>query len=130
MSKLYKECLVCGKTYEACAFCDSQSVFYAWRSVVCSPEHFAYHVPIIGFIRGQISKEQACSELADAERKYGTLDYADDIKDVVKDIKSVEMMSKPISDNSTEDTVSKDSKSAESKKKVVKRTRKKTDSTK
>lgn len=131
MSKtVIKNCSVCGAEYPACTFCDSQNIFSAWRSVVCKPEHFLYHVPIIRYIRGQIDRDQAYSELIDAERKYGTLDYADDIKDVVKDIKSVEMMSKPVSDNNTEESVSKESDSTATQKKVVKRTRKKTNSAK
>lgn len=86
---IMKNCLVCGKEYPACAFCDSQNEFLAWRSVVCKQEHFAYHIPIIRYIRNQISKEQARTDLINAEKMYGEIEYADDIKDVVKDIKSV-----------------------------------------
>ena len=76
-----KNCLVCGKEYPACAFCDSQNEFLAWRSVVCKQEHLAYHVPIIRYIRGQIGKEQAKADLLNAERMYGELEYADEIKE-------------------------------------------------
>ena len=87
MATYYKECLVCGKTYEACPYCDSQSNFYAWRSVVCCEEHMAYHIPIISYIRKIISKEQAKRDLLDAERTYGKITYAPEIKDVVTEIK-------------------------------------------
>ena len=86
---IMKNCLVCGKEYPACVFCDSQNEFLAWRSVVCTQEHFAYHIPIIRYIRNQISKEQAKTDLINAEKMYGEIEYADDIKDVVNDIKSV-----------------------------------------
>ena len=85
---LTKTCQVCGKEYPACTFCDSQNEFLAWRSVVCKLEHMAYHLPIIRYIRGQISKEQAKTELLAAERQYGKIDYANSIKQVVAEIKS------------------------------------------
>lgn len=87
MERVYKNCLVCGKRYEACAFCDSQNSFYAWRSVVCSPEHFVYHLPIIKYIRKQVSKEDAREELLLAETQNGKIQYAADIQSVVDEIK-------------------------------------------
>lgn len=96
MSKtVIKNCSVCGAEYPACTFCDSQNEFLAWRSVVCKVEHMAYHLPIIRYIRGQISKEQAKTELLAAERQYGKIDYANNIKQVVAEIKSED---KPIND--------------------------------
>ena len=112
---IMKNCLVCGKEYPACAFCDSQNEFLAWRSVVCKQEHLAYHVPIIRYIRGQIGKEQAKTDLLNAERMYGELEYADEIKDVVKDIKGAVLKKPEVEKTEVEE---------QPKKKTVKRTRK------
>lgn len=90
MATVMKNCLVCGKEYPACAFCDSQNEFLAWRSVVCKQEHFAYHIPIIRYIRKQINKEQAKTDLLNAEKMYGELEYADDIKNIVAEIKGAD----------------------------------------
>ena len=87
MKEIIKECQVCGAKYKGCNFCEQQNQFLAWRSVVCKPEHFAYHIPIISYIRKQISKEQAKEDLLNAESMYGEIEYAENIKDVVNDIK-------------------------------------------
>lgn len=86
--KQMKRCLVCGAEYEGCSFCDNQNEFLAWRSVVCKPEHFAYHIPIIAYVRKQMSKAEAKTELLKAEKEYGKIKYADNIKDVVAEIKA------------------------------------------
>ena len=89
MKEIIKECQVCGAKYKGCNFCEQQNQFLTWRSVVCKPEHFAYHIPIISYIRKQISKEQAKEDLLNAEKMYGEIEYAENIKDVVNDIKGV-----------------------------------------
>lgn len=86
--KYYKDCQVCGTTYEACPYCDSQNDFYAWRSVVCCEEHMAYHIPIISYIRKIITKEQANKDLTLAEKIYGKIEYAPEIRDIVSEIKA------------------------------------------
>lgn len=90
MKEIIKECQVCGAKYKGCNFCEQQNQFLAWRSVVCKPEHFAYHIPIISYIRKQISKEQAKTDLLNAEKMYGELEYADDIKNIVAEIKGAD----------------------------------------
>lgn len=62
-----KKCLVCGKEYEACGYCDSQNEFYAWRNVCDTRNCYAFHLPIIMYIRKQITKREAQKEL-----KYAT----------------------------------------------------------
>lgn len=83
-----KQCLVCGSKYQSCIFCDSQNDFLAWRSVVCKPEHMAYHIPIIAYVRKIISKNEARQQLLEAEKEYGKIEYAKNIKDVVSEIKT------------------------------------------
>lgn len=85
-NKHYKKCLVCGKIYESCPYCDSQNMFYAWRSVVCCEEHMVYHIPIISYIRKIISKEQAQKDLRLAEKTHGKIKYAPEIQSVVDEI--------------------------------------------
>lgn len=87
LTKVIKTCQVCGAEYEGCTFCEQQNRFLAWRSVVCSPEHFAYHIPIISYIRKQMTKEEARKELLAAEKEYGKIEYADNIKAIVAEIK-------------------------------------------
>lgn len=88
MKEIIKECQVCGAKYKGCNFCEQQNQFLAWRSVVCKPEHFAYHIPIISYIRKQISKEEAKKELLAAEKEYGKIEYSENIKSVVNEIKA------------------------------------------
>lgn len=86
---------MCGTKYEACTFCEQQNHFLAWRSVVCTPEHFAYHIPIISYIRKQMTKEEARKELLAAEKEYGKIEYSDNIKAIVAEIKDSGKIVKP-----------------------------------
>ena len=83
----YRDCLVCGKSFKVCNTCrkDTDEMFQ-WRRVVCCPEHFQYHVPIIQYVRGKIDKETAKNDLQLAIEQYGEIDFRDDIKDVVAEI--------------------------------------------
>ena len=51
--KIIKECQVCKKMFEPCSTCHQ---FSGWRAVVCCPEHYAFHIPIISYIRNKITK--------------------------------------------------------------------------
>lgn len=57
-----------------------------WRDVVCCPEHFYFHLPIIGYERRQITKSQAKKELSEAIERFGEPDWNDDIRPVVNKI--------------------------------------------
>lgn len=83
----YRDCLVCGKSFKICRTCrkDIDEV-YQWRRVVCCPEHFAFHIPIIDYIRGNIDKETAKSDLEKVISQYGEIEFCDDIKPVVVEI--------------------------------------------
>lgn len=94
MDKVIKECQVCGVKYEGCTFCEQQNQYLAWRSVVCKPEHFAYHIPIIAYVRKQMTKEEAKKELLAAEKEYGEIEYADNIKNIVAKIKGTNKLQK------------------------------------
>ena len=94
-TKTMKNCLVCGKLFEQCNTCNKNvDEMYQWRRVVCSPEHFAYHLPIIQYVRGQITKAEAKAELDKAIKDYGEIDFADNIKSVVAEIMVEEKKSK------------------------------------
>ena len=83
----YRDCLVCGKSFKVCRTCrkDIDEV-YQWRRVVCCPEHFAFHIPIIDYVRGNIDKETAKNDLGKAISQYGEIKFSDDVKAVVAEI--------------------------------------------
>ena len=57
---MIRECLVCGKEFEACNTClKGVPENLQWRRVVCCREHFAYHIPIILYVRKVMSKDEA-----------------------------------------------------------------------
>lgn len=90
-----KNCLVCGKEFKPCNTCvKGADELYRWRRVVCSREHFDYHLPIIEYIRGKITKTEARKELKQAIDTYGEIEFADNIKAVVKEILAEEKKSK------------------------------------
>lgn len=85
--------MVCKAYFEPCNSCDKLKVFYKdemyqWRKVVCCPEHFLYHVPIIEYSRGQLSKEQAKAELLETIKNNGNIDFNDNVKSIVAEILS------------------------------------------
>ena len=80
-------CLVCGKLFEQCHTCNKNiDEIFQWRRVVCCPEHFSYHLPIIQYVRKQITKIEAKAELSKAIADYGEIEFADNIKSVVAEI--------------------------------------------
>ena len=81
--KIIKECQVCKKMFEPCSTCHQ---FSGWRAVVCCPEHYAFHIPIISYIRNKITKEQAKTDLQEAISTYGMIDFNDNILDIVNEI--------------------------------------------
>ena len=90
-----KNCLVCGKEFKPCNTCNkSIDENLQWRRVVCCQEHFYYHIPIIEYIRGVITKSEAKAELESVINKYGQIEFVDNIKSVVQDIMTVDKKSK------------------------------------
>ena len=82
-----KNCLVCGKEFEACNSCsDTVSERLQWRRVVCCPEHFLYHEPIILYVRKKISKSEASKALRKAIEEYGNIEFVEGIKPIVNEI--------------------------------------------
>lgn len=85
--KAMMNCLVCGKLFEQCHTCNKNiDEMLQWRRVVCCPEHFTYHLPIIQYVRKQITKTEAKAELSKAIADYGEIEFADNIKSVVAEI--------------------------------------------
>lgn len=81
-----KICQVCGKEFPACSYCEKIGEGYSWRTVVCCREHFYFHMPIIQYIRNEISKEEARALLITAEERYGKVTYLPQIQTVVDKI--------------------------------------------
>ncbi len=85
--EVIKHCLVCGKEFKVCNTCRKDiSEILQWRRVVCCPEHFAFHMPIIEYHNGIIDKETAKSELQNAIDTYGNVDFCNNVKGIVKEI--------------------------------------------
>lgn len=85
--EIIKHCLVCGKEFKACNTCQKNiSEMLQWRRVVCCPEHFAYHLPIIEFHNGIINKATAKKELQEAIDTYGTIEFCENVKGIAEEI--------------------------------------------
>lgn len=83
----YRDCLVCGKSFEVCNHCNKYvPEELQWRRVVCCPEHFNYHSPIISYVRKKMDKATAKNELQSAIDLYGEIDFCDNIKPIVAEI--------------------------------------------
>lgn len=89
MSKKIR-CAVCNNLFEPCEKCLKLSPVYGeinqWKRVVCCPEHFMYHMPIIQYVRGKISKDEAKKDLQMVIDKYGMIDFNDNVKGIVDEI--------------------------------------------
>ncbi len=83
----YRNCLVCGKSFKVCNTCkkDTDEMFQ-WRRVVCCPEHFMYHMPIIQYVRKKIDKETAKKDLQSAIQQYGNIEFCDNVKEIIAEI--------------------------------------------
>lgn len=87
MAAVYRNCMVCGKQFKVCNTClRSMPEELQWRRVVCCSQHFAYHLPIIRYVRKEISREEAKAELTRAIEKFDKIEFAEDIKPVVNEI--------------------------------------------
>lgn len=83
----YKNCMVCGKQFKICNTClKSVPEELQWRRVVCCPQHFAYHLPVIRYTRKQITRGEAKAELNNAFAKFGEVEFAADIRPIVDEI--------------------------------------------
>lgn len=83
----YKNCMVCGKQFKICNTClKSVPEELQWRRVVCCPQHFVYHLPIIRYSRHEITREDAKVEIEKAIAAFGEVEFSDDIKPLVREI--------------------------------------------
>lgn len=103
-----KQCSVCNKEFSPCDKClkhSGNSEIVQWRRVVCCPEHFSFHLPIINYVRKNIDKETAKKELQTAIKYYGEPDFNDNVKYVVDEIMAepvIETTDKPDVENESE----------------------------
>lgn len=89
MAAVVKTCMVCGKQFKACGTCHKNvPEELQWRRVVCCPQHFAFHLPIIRYVRKEIDKADAKSAIENAVKNYGEIEFTNDIKAVVDEILS------------------------------------------
>lgn len=101
-----KNCLVCGKEFKTCNTCQkSVDEMFQWRRVVCCPEHFSYHMPIIQYSRGKIDKNTARNELQSAIENYGNIEFCDNVKGIVGEILADNIIQEDTNEASFEDNV-------------------------
>ncbi len=82
-----KNCLVCGKEFKPCATCNRNTPEeLQWRRVVCCPAHFQYHLPIIKYVRKEITKAEAKELLQTAIDTYGKIEFYNNVKAVAEEI--------------------------------------------
>lgn len=91
--ELKKQCSVCKKMFVPCSSCEKLQVFfndeaYQWRKVVCCPEHFYYHLPIIEYSRGVIDKKTAKERLTETIERTGKIDFNNNVSGIVQEILS------------------------------------------
>ena len=103
-----KKCSVCNKEFSPCNKClkySDNSEIVQWRRVVCCPEHFSFHLPILNYVRKNIDKETAKKELQTAIKYYGEPDFNDNVKCVVNEIMAepvIKTTDKPEAENESE----------------------------
>lgn len=98
-----KQCAVCNKEFTPCSRCLGKSnngELLQWRRVVCCPEHFSFHLPIINYVRKNIDKETAKKELQTAIKYYGEVEFNDNVKRVIDEI-----MAEPVAETVDESVV-------------------------
>ncbi len=82
-----RNCLVCDKEFEPCVTCNRDiPEELQWRRVVCCPAHFHYHLPIIKYVRNEITKSEAKEMLQNAIDTYGKIKFCDNIKAIAEEI--------------------------------------------
>lgn len=90
---MIKKCTICGKDFEACNVCNNTvSESFQWRRVVCCPEHFLFHEPIIQYVRGNISKEEASKALKKAIKEYGEVEFVENIAPIANELLAVDKL--------------------------------------
>lgn len=100
-----KNCLVCGKQFVPCNTClKNVPEEMQWKKVVCCEEHFAYHLPVILYVRNKINKKTAKADLTNAINKYGKIQFTDNIQSIVNEILSEDIIIDNIKEENIEFT--------------------------
>lgn len=133
-----RQCAVCNKEFTPCSRCLGKlnnNEILQWRRVVCCPEHFSFHLPIINYVRKNIDKETAKKELQTAFKYYGDVDFNDNVKRVVDEIMAEPVIESAeecasgdnvdIDDNNPDIGIVEDAEDTHSETKMIKRKRKK-----
>lgn len=91
MAKKVRNCLICGKKYEACHSCEQVITYTPWRRVCDTFEHYAVYGIIKGYQAGTLSKADAKNELKliNVSRKECE-EFLPDVKALILEILSEE----------------------------------------
>lgn len=82
--EIIKDCAVCKKQFKPCQSCDGSVV--QWRRVVCCPEHFSPHVTLVAFRDGLIDKQTAKKDMEDIIKRFGEIDFNNNVQALVDKI--------------------------------------------
>ena len=78
-------CKLCGVKYQGCVTCiKSKDMYYSWRNVCCSAQHFGVYETIVDYMRNNITKKEARNILFNRANDYDS--YTDINRKIVEDI--------------------------------------------
>lgn len=62
MSKVTKQCRICGKTYTPCGYCEGDQMAFHYRTICCSRECAKVYLTKVLEARGQLKKSTSSSQ--------------------------------------------------------------------
>ena len=64
MNGNYKKCVVCGKMYKYCSYCENDRTAFHWRRKACSPECAKKYLIAVGAIKPEPQPAETSGEPA------------------------------------------------------------------
>ena len=85
MKDLDSACGICGKSYKVCKTCRDTKMWYSWRTVCDTPEHYAIFLVLNAYTNKEITKDDAKARL----EKMNLEGYESFIPGVVAEINEI-----------------------------------------
>lgn len=80
---MVKNCLICGKEYNACRACeDNKDIFFGWRTICDTRECYQAYIAVTGFRDGKMEREKAQEILSELDIK----EFVPCVEDIVTKI--------------------------------------------